>query len=255
MNIYEAIYNRRSVRKFFMEPVDEDLLCKIKKYMETLVPLNSDSRVEFEILDQLEKKERSKGLFKTEAPYYLLVYCEDNADGYRNAGFLAEQIVLYLTTKHLGSCYLGGTKIGEQEKNGLKQVLVIAFGRADGSLYRDAEEARRMPMSVLCTYKDEPGENMKRILKAARMAPSSMNTQPWRFIVYSDRIYVFAKKEALQKLKMFEVMRDFNMGIVLSHIMLGAEEFWMNMETVTEDQYAKKSYKNGEYICTIIFHN
>ena len=34
-----------------------------------------------------------------------------------------------------------------------------------------------------------------------------------------------------------------------------AGEFWMNMETMTEDQYAKKNYKNGEYICTIVFHS
>lgn len=255
MNIYEAIFNRRSVRKFFMEPVDEDILCKIRKFMESLTPLNGGCRVEFEIHEQMVKKDRMKGLFKSEAPYYLLVYCEDSPGGYRNAGYLAEQVVLYMTTKHLGSCYLGGTKVGAPEKDGLKQALVIAFGRADGNLYRDVEEAHRMPMSVLCTYKDEPGENMKQVLMAARLAPSSLNSQPWRFIVYSDRIYVFAKKEVLQKLKMFEVMRDFNMGIVLSHIMLGAEEFWMNMETVTEEQYAKKSYKNGDYICTIIFHN
>jgi len=255
MNIYEAIMNRRSVRKYLMEPVDEEILDKIRKFMETLTPLNHDGRVEFEIYEHLKTKERFKGFFKAESPYYLLVYCEDTTGGYRNAGYLSEQIVLYMATKHLGSCYLGGTRIGASEKNGLKQALVIAFGHADGSLYREAEEARRMPMSVLCTYKDEPGENLKRILKTARMAPSSMNSQPWRFIVYADRIYVFAKKETLQKVKMFENMRNFNMGIVLSHIMLGAEEFWMNMETVTEEQYAKKSYKNGDYICTLIFHN
>lgn len=255
MNIYEAIFNRRSVRNYFMEPVDDEVLIRIRKFIDTLIPLNPDGRVEFEIHEQIGSNEKSKGFFKVEAPYYLLVYCDDSASGYRNAGYMAEQIVLYMAVKHLGSCYLGGTKIGAQEKNGLKQALVIAFGRADGTLYRDAEEAHRLPMSALCTNKDEPGENMKRILKAARMAPSSINSQPWRFIVYSDRIYVFAKKEMLQKLKMFEKMRDFNMGIVLSHIMLGAEEFWMNMETVTEEQYAKKSYRNGDYICTIVFHN
>ena len=255
MNIYEAIFNRRSVRKYIMEPVDQDILSKVRKFMDTLTPLNPEGRVEFEIYEQIGSNERFKGLFKADAPYYLLVYCDDSVNGYRNAGYMAEQIVLYMTSKHLGSCYLGSTKIGAQERNGLKQALVIAFGHADGSLYRDAEEAHRLPMSVLCTNKDEPGENMKRILKAARMAPSAVNAQPWRFIVYADRIYVFAKKEMLQKLKIFERMRDFNMGIVLSHIMLGAEEFWMNMETVTEEQYAKKSYKNGEYICTIVFHN
>ncbi len=42
---------------------------------------------------------------------------------------------------------------------------------------------------------------------------------------------------------------------MLSHIMLAAEELWMNMETQVEDQFAKKDYKNGEYVCTIMFHS
>ena len=56
-------------------------------------------------------------------------------------------------------------------------------------------------------------------------------------------------------MKALSSMRDFNMGIMLSHIMLAAEELWMNMETVTEEQFLKKTYKNGEYICTIVFHS
>ena len=50
-------------------------------------------------------------------------------------------------------------------------------------------------------------------------------------------------------------MRQFDMGIMLCHIMLAAEEFWMNVETMTEEQYAKKNYKNGEYICTLVFNS
>ena len=43
-------------------------------------------------------------------------------------------------------------------------------------------------------------------------------------------------------------MRDFNMGIMLSHIMLAAEELWMNMETVTEEQFLRKPIKTGIYL-------
>lgn len=255
MNIYEAIFNRRSIRKFSMEPVGEDVLDKIRKFIGIISPLDGTSRVEFEILQCFGKKEKVKGLWKVDAPYYLLVYCEDNAAAYRNAGYMAEQIVLYMTSKQLGTCYLGATKVGAAEKDGLKQLLVIGFGRAEGTLYRDAEEAHRMSFNTLCAYKDEPGENLKKILKAARLAPSSFNSQPWRFVVYADRVYVFAKKEAFRQPKMAAAMRDFNMGIMLSHIMLAAEEFWMNMETMTEDQYSRKVYKNGDYICTIVFHS
>ena len=38
-------------------------------------------------------------------------------------------------------------------------------------------------------------------------------------------------------------------------LILAAEEYWMNMETLVEEQFAKKDYKNGEYVCTIVFHS
>ena len=253
--MFEAIFNRRSVRKYKMEPLEAEVLEKLRKMIDNVSMLDSSCRVEIEIFENLGKKSLAKGLLKSDAPYYLIVYCDDTPGAYRNAGYVAEQLVLYMTGKEIGTCYLGGSKIGPKEKKGMKQFLVIAFGTAEGTLYRDMEEAHRHPLAHLCTYKDEPGEYLKKILKAARMAPSSMNTQPWRFIVYADRIYVFMKKEAIPQPKMFTNMRHFDMGIMLSHIMLAAEEFWMNMETVTEEQYAKKNYKNGEYICTIVFHS
>ena len=255
MNIFEAMFNRRSVRKYQMKPLSADVLGKIRRMIENVSVLDESCRVEFEILENFGKKSQAKGLIKAEAPYYLLVYCEDTPSAYRNAGYMAEQLVLYMTAKEIGTCYLGSAKAGPKEKNGLKQFLVIAFGPAEGTLYRDMEEAHRQPLAHLCTYKDEPGEYLKKILKAARMAPSSLNNQPWRFIVYADRVYVFMKKEAVPQPKFFISMRHFDMGIMLSHIMIAAEEFWMNMETMTEDQYAKKNYKNGEYICTIVFHS
>ena len=172
----------------------------------------------------------------------------------RNAGYLSEQAVLYLTSREIGTCYLGETRVGDAQKDGLKRLLVIAFGRPEGKNGTE-KTAKRLPLSSLCVYKDEPGEQVKAILRAARLAPSSFNSQPWRFVVYSDRIYIFARKGAMPRIKALASMRDFNMGIMLSHIMLAAEEFWMNMETVTEEQFLKKTYKNGDYICTIVFHS
>ena len=46
-------------------------------------------------------------------------------------------------------------------------------------------------------------------------------------------------------------MRDFAVGVMLSHIMLAAEELWLELETATEEQFAAKSYKNGVYVATL----
>lgn len=253
MNVYEAIYSRRSVRRFLTDPVPEEVLGQIRRFIRNISSLDHKSRVEIEMFER--GNEKLKGLWKVEAPFYLAVYCGGDTASVRNAGYVAEQVVLYLTSRELGTCYPGETKAGMQEKDGLGRFLVIAFGYADGPAFRDPATARRLPLGSLCVYKDEPGENLKAVLKAARLAPSSFNSQPWRFVVYGDRVYIFAKRDAITRIRRMAALRDFNIGIMLSHIMLAAEEFWMNMETVTEEQFLKKAYKNGDYVCTIVFHS
>ena len=255
MSIYEAIFNRCSVREYRMEKIEPERLEALKRYLKTVALLDEEKPVEFEIVDNIDKKQKVHGLWKTEAPYYLAVYCGDDRLSMRNAGYTAEQAVLYLTSKELGTCYLGATKAGEDKKDGMKRFLVIAFGKASAKPFRDSSMAHRNSLAALCAFKDEPGEQVKSILRAARLAPSSFNSQPWRFVVYSDRLYIFMKKAAPFSGKGAKAFKEFNMGIMLSHIMLAAEEYWMNMETLVEEQFAKKDYKNGEYVCTIVFHS
>lgn len=250
MNLYEAIGCRQSIRRYTGQEVSERLREQILSYCEKAARLNDRIATELEILDNTQKKADVKGLFKVEAPYYLVLYSEDTSGYERNAGYLMEQIVLYLTCKELGSCYLGGAKSKKTVKNGKKQVMILAFGFPEGKLYRESPLAKRLPLSELCIFKEEVGEQMKTALKAARLAPSAYNSQPWRFVVYSEKIYVFAQKGGMPVLSA-RGMRDFGIGIMLSHIMLAAEELWMELETVTEEPFASKVYKNGDYVATL----
>lgn len=250
MNLYEAIANRQSIRKFTDKEVSEKLQGQMLTFIGKASRLNDRIEIETEIIKHTKKKEGIRGIWKVEAPYYLVFY-SDPVEGYeRNAGYLMEQLVLYLTTKGLGSCYLGGAYVKKRSKNGRKQVMVLAFGYPEGKLFRESPFAKRLPLNDLCTFKEEAGEQIKTVLRAARLAPSAMNLQPWRFIVYSDRIYVFAKKFPFS-FKRYEEMKEFSIGIMLSHIMLAAEELWMELETATEEQFLTKEYKNGDYIATL----
>ena len=128
---------------------------------------------------------------------------------------------------------------------------VLAFGSPDGPLGGEAALAKRLPLTKLCSYREEPGEQIKIILKAARLAPSAMNTQPWRFVVYSGRIYVFAKNGVFER-TVGRKMRELSIGCMLSHIMLAADELWMQLETRTEEQLQTKAFGNSEYIVTLL---
>ena len=250
MNLYEAIACRQSIRKYEKKEVPEKLQGQILSYFEKTSRLNDRIHLEVEILDNTKKKAGVRGLWKTDAPYYLTVYSETEEGYEKNAGYVMEQMILYLTVKGLGTCYLGSMRPSQTVKSGKRFVMMAAFGYAEGRLYRESPLARRHPLNELCIFKEEAGEQMKTILKAARLAPSAYNSQPWRFIVYSDRIYVFSRKSRMPGHGNASV-RDFCVGIMLAHIMLAAEELWMELETRTEEQFAAKTYKNGDYVATL----
>lgn len=249
MNLYQMIFKRRSIRKYKFEAVPEQLLKDIQSFAGNVAALCPEISVKTEIKENVDKSLALKGLWKVEAPYYLVFYSEDK-DGYMmNAGYILEPVLLYMTGKGLGTCYLGSTRIPGGEPSGMKAAIVVAFGYPKSLLYRDPATAKRLPLKELCVFKDEIGEPMKNILKAVRLAPSAMNTQPWRFIVYHDRIYVFSCKEFLPSASM-AAMRDMSMGIMLSHLSIAAEELWMNLKIEVEAPMVKKSYKSGAYVAT-----
>lgn len=251
MNLYQMIFKRRSIRKFKFEAVPDQLLKDIMAFAGRVSALCPEISVKMEILENTDKSLAVKGLWKVEAPYYLAFYSEEKEGYMTNAGYILEPVLLYMTGKGLGTCYLGSTRIPANEPAGMKTAIIVAFGYPKTLLYRDPATAKRLPLKELCVFKDEIEEPVKNILKAVRLAPSAMNIQPWRFIVYSDRIYIFSCREFLPSAAMAG-MRDLSMGIMLSHLSIAAEELWINLKIEVEEQMVKKSYKSGSYVATAL---
>lgn len=249
MNLYQMIYKRRSIRKFKQESVSEQLQRDVLAFAEGVTPLCPEISVRLEIKDNTDKSLRIKGLWKVEAPFYLVFYSEEANGFLMNAGYILESVLLYMAGKGLGSCYLGGSHLAGGGPAGMKAVMLVAFGYPKLLLYRDPATAKRLPLKELCVFKEEVGEPVKNILKAVRLAPSALNSQPWRFIVYRNKIYAFSCKEFFPSASL-AAMRDFSMGIMLSHLSIAAEELWMNLKIEVEEQMAKRSYKSGSYVAT-----
>ena len=255
MNLYEAIRNRRSVRTYRKVRVSADLLCTLKTYADKVMPLDERIKTEFVFLGPDDKGVKVRGMFQAHAPYCLAVYSEERPGWGINAGYMMEQMALYMVTKGLGSCYLGAVKAVGLEREGMRQVMLLAFGYPKRELCREQEQARRLDLKELCVYPEGTGisPDIAAILQAARLAPSSFNSQPWRFVVRHDRIHVFICHNKMVFSDLGR-LQEFNIGIVLSHIVLAAEEQWVTAEIVREEQLTEREYKNGKYICTVRLH-
>ena len=250
MNLYEAIRSRQSVRSYRNTPIAQEQLRRLQSYTGRVVPLMEDIKTEFVFYNMEEKKSRPRGLFLVHSPHVLALYSEEKEGWAFNAGYMMEQMALYMAAKGIGSCYMGGAKV--LAKEGMRQAIVLAFGYGKKGIYRDQEEAKRLDLMKLCVFPEgkDISPDISVILQAARLAPSSFNSQPWRFVVYKDRIHVFACSSRLN-IPAADHFTGLNMGIVLSHMMLAAEEQWVSAQIIREDGLVEKEYRKGRYICTV----
>ena len=163
-----------------------------------------------------------------------------------------EQIALYLHSRGIGTCFAGMMRPPKQEPvpEGMAFVIMLAFGLPRGELNRDASDAPREPLSRLCVYKQEPMKAAGQLIEAARLAPSSMNSQPWKFVVYRNRIHMFVSEK--KRRNFGSGYEDINMGIMMAHILMAAEEYWIDLSMTKSDNLAEKTVPHYKYIGSVL---
>jgi len=253
MNLYEAIYIRESVRSYSMVPIEDNMRSAIEDFYKELIPLFLDIKTNIEIVSTFEKKHQISGLFSVKAPYFLVLYSENKEKYLLNGGYILEHMSLFLSSKGIGSCYLGSGHKKEPMNfgNGIQPIMVLAFGIPKEEYGRPANHANRISLKDLCIYKERPRTWITKVLEAARLAPSSMNCQPWRFVVYENRFHIFEKSSKI-KLPMLSKWNEFEFGIMISHIMIVAEELWVDVDLIKLENITHKQFKDKKYVISVI---
>ena len=210
MELKELINKRKSFRKYTNQPVDEALLARITAFVKNAKPLLPDIDVHMEIV----AKEQVRFMLPWKTPQLIAFYSAPK-DGYlENAGFILQQIDLYIQSLGLGSCWLGLGKMRmEKSPEGMEFVILPAFGHSDETLRSGAGEFKRLSLSEISEREDEA-------LEPARLAPSSTNSQPWYFTHAEGCIHAYCSLKGLLRHKMLEYMNRIDMGIALSHLYL-----------------------------------
>ena len=251
MNLYEAIFFRKSTRQYLIEPVSADILAKIGAFYEEITPLFPGIETEIGITENTEGKRALRGFFSVRAPYYLSIYSEDRDRAGMNAGYILEQLSLYMLTLGLGSCILGGSKLVDapSERDGKKFVILMAFGKPKGELRRRPGSAKRLDTKELCVFKDKPTKWMNDVIEVARLAPSDLNRQPWRFVVTDHEIHVFSRKTNMEHPKKWE---ELDFGVMFSHIAVASDELWLDVDLIRLENISQKNFRNNQYVLSAV---
>lgn len=220
----DAIVARRSVRTYTAEPIKDSVLAELRKFIGTIKPLHSSIKTNISILSREDFTRKYHAILGHTAQHYIVIRSVMK-DGYlENAGFIGQQIILFLTEQDVGTCWLGMAKPKATDDAGqLPYVAAICFGRSDNAPRRlSPEEANRKLLHEVVLGKISSPELLP-LLDAGRLAPSAMNRQPVRYITEGTNIYVYRKRPMIA-LKYMEDLNCIDVGAALANIYVASDE-------------------------------
>ena len=171
--LYDAIFKRKSFH-LFRNVGDEKLTAEelnaIVSAFDSFEPLYPDIETKLKVVPAGETN------YKGGAEYCLYLYSEKKENYLQNAGYLGEQLDLYLVSKGIGSLWYGLGKTEEKTLDGLEYVIQMPIRRIDSAdkFRRDMFKAKRKALAEIWSGEAIPG-----VSDIARFAPSACNSQPW----------------------------------------------------------------------------
>ena len=234
---YAAIPHRRSRRRFNSVEIDSNGLAELQALCREFRPF-PEARAELITQSPEQVLKGIVGYYgKVKGAPALIAFIGNTDDPYiqQKVGYLGEGILLEATAMGMATCWVGGffrpevaasivgTEINEKvlavtpvgytpDNFSMEEKIMTGFGRTH----------RRKPMSELVTGLDQ-GESshwIKTALEAARVAPSAVNRQPWRFSVEPDSITVSVDNPTRQ----LGISKRLDCGIAMLHIEVAALE-------------------------------
>ena len=195
---YHVIEKRRSRRRFDLEPLEAEVLSRITSVCADFRPFrNVRVVVVAEAPDRVFKGAIGPyGKIKTAPAFIAFIGNMDSPNVYEQVGYMGEGIILEAEALNLATCWVAGffrpnvvaSLIGISEGERVLAVTPIGYARARYSLEERLMTGfgltrRRRSLSGLVTGlpQSEWEEWMRLALEAARLAPSAVNRQPWRF--------------------------------------------------------------------------
>lgn len=211
----DAIYMRRSHRKYYNDILSPDEEKAIELAISDLKPLYPDIKCRIELVF----KSHVRTMMPWMPPHAVVAFSEVR-DGYlENIGFMLEQLDLFIQSAGLllGACWVGMGKPreGVMSVPDMEYVMMLAVGKTKEKMRRGESEFKRSSLAEISDTEDTA-------LLPARVAPSSVNSQPWYFEHADGCIRLYQKQ--LVRTKNLARMNRIDVGIALSHMYVANSE-------------------------------
>ena len=217
----QAAIKRKSVRSYSDLRFGDELRAEIADIIRELQPLYDDAVTNFKFCPGNLIRDELKGNL-VHAPYYIIISAQ-KADGYlENAGFMAEQLVIRLVEKGIGSCYCGMAKPASGASIAQEYCITLALGYPSAKeQWREGEDQFKRKELPKLLIGDKENDFLEPFVRFARLAPSAVNMQPVVWEMDGTTLKVFRKPPKLSKM---DKMQRIDTGIALAHVFMYAAE-------------------------------
>ena len=243
---YPEIFKRKSFHLFRNvgeEQISKEELAGIENAYGQFEKLYPDIKTAIRIIPSEEIS------FKRDAEYGILIYSEKKENYLMNAGYIGEQLDLYLVKHNIGSLWYGIGKPDVKEYEGLDFVIMFAIRKvSDDSLFRkDMYKSKRKALTEIWQG-DAPD-----IADIVRFAPSACNSQPWFVKNEGGILTVFRYKKpvriGIMTPKAAEYFNRIDIGIFLCILEICMAEKNMSFDrTLFPDVLNQEYSKVAEYV-------
>ena len=230
---YEAIFSRRSRRKFKPEKVPGDKLGRLASVCMNFRPFPEARSVLIGRPgdDVFRGFIGSYGKIENSPGYIAFIGDMESHRVQEAVGYTGEGIILEATALGLSTCWVGGyffpDTVSAQiavEKN--ERVLAVtpfgisieSFSFQEKLMTGFGYMHRRKRLDKLVVAGTPEKEWMKTALEAARLAPSAVNRQPWRFVCGDNTLSI----KLDNGVDTYKISRRLDCGIAMLHLELGA---------------------------------
>jgi hypothetical protein len=259
---HDALSKRRSIRRYAPKPVEAVDLEAMRRVCVEFRPFRSARAVL--VADPPDDVfggiRGGYGRIKDAPALVAFVGDMQSPDVQEALGYTGEGVILEATALGLATCWVGGffspgragamAKVAANEQ--VLAVTPVGYAKEGSSLEERAmsrfgRNRQRRPLRELVVglAENERPAWMRAALEAARLAPSAMNRQPWRFRVDRESITMSANS-TLNPTKL--VSKRLDCGIAMLHVEIaalssGAKGSW---ELLKSPQVARFKVDSGD---------
>lgn len=213
--LYETIFTRRQVRKYANIPLLDGIPERIEECAVQADQLAGQHGT-FKIVPAVEVSVNHG------ASHFLLGYCDDTFAAYANVGFVLQKADLYAQSIGLGSGWFMDIK---PTSNAEGFCIALAIGKTEIPVRKDEADFKRKPLAAICNKDSLTAQ-------AVRLAPSSLNSQPWKLEQMPGMAVIRDAGRGVSRLILKKKLNKIDIGIAARHAVLALEHQGKEIEAV-----------------------